>query len=85
MANIDATTPQLQVVKKWLDAYVARDANKIAPVLSKNYKHQTFSQSVGIPDETKEQHIKRYGGLAPSIASFEVRIQHQSTDFDPGY
>ena len=39
MANFDASTPQLKVVKKWLDAYVTLDADKIGSAVSKKIDH----------------------------------------------
>jgi hypothetical protein len=74
MANIDATTPQLKVVKKWLDAYSSLDTDKLDPLLSRDYKHHLFPKSI-TPEETKEEHIKRYEGTLSSITKLEVRTQ----------
>lgn len=79
MVHIDASTPQLEVVQKWFDAYISLDINRINALLSKNYKHQTSPKSVGLPEETKEEYIKRLGGMLPVFIKFDVRIQHQAT------
>jgi hypothetical protein len=76
MANLDASTSQLKIVKKWLGAYSSLDASNLAPFLSKDYKHQMFPKSI-YPEETKEEHIKRYGEMTPLITKLEVRIQHR--------
>ena len=75
MATVDASTPQLKVVQKWIDAYVSLDINNLNTVFSKDYKHQTLPKSMGIPEETKDEYIKRYGGVLPLFTKFEVRIQ----------
>ena len=77
MANIDASTPQLKLINQWIDAYASRDASKIAPLLSKDYKHQTFPESIGEPDETKEGHVQRFGQMGSLITKLDVRLQRQ--------
>ena len=79
MANVDTSTPQLKLVKRWVDAYASRDAGKLAPLLSKNYKHQTFPESIGEPDETREEHLQRFGQLGPLMTELYVRVQCQRT------
>jgi hypothetical protein len=81
MVSLDASTPQLKLAKKWIDAYSSLDASNLDLLLSKHYKHQTFPKSTH-PEETKEEHIKRYGGLASLITKLEVRIQHRRTTFE---
>jgi hypothetical protein len=80
-SSLDASTPQLMVAKKWIDAYSSLDASKLDPLLSKHYKHQTFPKSIHA-EETKEEHIKRYGGVVSSITKLDVRIQHLRTTFE---
>ena len=58
---VNANAPQLKAAQKWIDAYVALDAEKINTVFSKNYKHQTFPKSLGLPEETKEEYFQRFG------------------------
>ena len=81
MVNINATTPQLKVLQKCIDAYATLDISKIEPVLSKNYIHETFPKSIGLPGETKEEYIKRYikryEEMLSSFTMIEVRIQHR--------
>ena len=77
MVNVNANTPQLKALKRWLDAFESLDASKIGPTLSKNYIHETFPKSIGLPDETKEEYIERYTRTLSSITKIEVRIKHQ--------
>ena len=76
-------TPQLKVLQKCIDAYATLDIGKVEPVLSKNYIHETFPKSIGLPDETKEEYIKsyikRYEEMLSSFTVIEVRIQHRRT------
>lgn len=83
MANLDASTPQLKVVKRWLDAYGSLDATNLDPLLSKDYKHQSFSEATH-PEETKEEHVQKYKAMASTINKYEVRIQHRKTAFELG-
>ena len=77
MVNIDATTPQLKVFQKWIDVFPSLDITRIDPFLSRNYIHETFPKSIGLPDETKEEYIERYTRTLSSITKIEVRIKHQ--------
>lgn len=78
MATIDASTPQLRVAQRWIDAYAALDTNKINSLFSKDYKHQTLPKSTGLPEETKEEYIKRFGELLPVFTKFQVRIPRRN-------
>ena len=79
MVNIEATTPQLKVFQKWIDAFSSLDITKIDPILSKNYIHETFPKSIGLPDETKEENIKRHEETLRAMSKLEVRTQQQRT------
>jgi len=73
MVSIDVSTPQLKATQKWIEAYAAIDLGKINVVTSKNYKHQTLPKSIGLPEETKEEYIRRLTGTLPLFTKFEVR------------
>ena len=73
MANFDASTPQLKVVKKWFDAYSSLDTDKLHPLLSKHYTHQTFPETIHHGD-TKDGHVQKYEGHLPWITKLEVCI-----------
>jgi len=75
MAAFTPNTPQLKAAQEWVDAYGTRDIDKISETCSKNYTHQTLPKSMGLSEETKEEYIKRCGGLLPLFTKFEVRIQ----------
>ena len=77
MANIDATTPQLKAVKKWVEAYTTLDVDKVGPVVSKDFKFQSFPKTVDIPDEPKGAHIQKYRGVLTAMTKLEVRFQHR--------
>ena len=75
MSSFDASTPQLKVVKQWVDAHASLDTKKIAAVTSKNYHYEVLPEVIGIPKEAKEKHIKRFRESLGAMAKAEVRIQ----------
>ena len=79
MVNVDSSTPKLKVAKKWLDAFSSRDASRLGPLLSKSYKNHTFPSIY--PEETKEEHIRRYEKMVVPMTGLEVRIQRWRTAF----
>ena len=81
MINFDATTPQLKVVKQWLEAYTSRDVDKVAPFVSKNFKFQTFPKTIDIPEEAQGVHFQRYRVLLGALTKLEVCIEHYRTTF----
>ena len=83
MINIDATTPQLTLVKGLFDAYLTLDINKIAPFISKNYTFQTLPKIPDLPDEATGGHLERYGALLSLMNGMEVRTQRDGTASKP--
>jgi hypothetical protein len=57
MANIDATTPQLKLVKQFYDAYISLDIKNVEAHISKNYKFQTYPKVDHMPEESKGEHL----------------------------
>jgi len=78
---VDFNTPQLKVVKRLLDAYCSLDMNNAQPLLSKNYQYLPFPENADLPKQTKEGHLKTWGGILSSATKFEVRIQHRRVPF----
>lgn len=76
MATITTSTPRLNATQKWIDAYITLDIEKLNPVLSITYKHQTSPKSTGGQEETMEEYLQRYGGVLSISTKFEVYIQH---------
>lgn len=76
MATIGGSTPQLKFAQRWIDAHLARDC-KIDGLFSKDYKHQTLPESLGLPEETREEYMKRYEGILHVVTEMGVRIQHR--------
>ena len=74
MVNIDANTPQLEAVQRWIDAYLSSDVRKIELLFSKDFKHQMFPKSTGRTEETREVYLKRITEEFPLFTSFVVRI-----------
>ena len=58
MDDFNANTPQLEVVKKWLEAHFNLDVKNAEPLLSRNYQYQAFPESPDLPNETREQYVE---------------------------
>ena len=83
MANrINATTPQLEFMDRMFEAFCTRDANNIAPFLSRDFSYKSFPEISELSDQTKAEFVKTFGPLFAPLTKLEVRIQHQETAFD---
>lgn len=76
MVNFDAS-PQLALVKKWLDAYFSLDVKNVEQYISRNFHYQAFPETTdtSIPEEAKEEHIDKYREILAAGSKFEVGIQ----------
>jgi hypothetical protein len=72
--NINATTPQLKLVKAWADGYHSLDMKNVEPHLSENYKYLMLPKSAGEPVLTKESYLQRHGATFPALTKVEVRV-----------
>ena len=75
MVNINATTPQLQLVKKWMEGYHSLNMDNVEPYVSKNFKYQACFHTA---DEAKGEHSERYGKVLGSMTNLEVRAQYEN-------
>jgi hypothetical protein len=75
MANLDASTPQLKVLKKAIDAVTALDLSKMDTLLSRNFKYQSFPKTIDVPEQTKGTFFQWFRGVFASMSKFEVCIQ----------
>lgn len=76
LSDFNATTPQLEVVKKLFEAYLSLDVHNLEPLISKDFKFQTFPKIDGLPDEEKGGHFERWGPLLSLMTKLEVCIRH---------
>jgi hypothetical protein len=74
MANIDASTPQLKAVKKWIETICSFDVSGAVSLTSGNFKYQSLPKTVDLPDKEKDGHIQ-WLGLMTTLTKFEVRLQ----------
>lgn len=74
MANIDATTPQLKILKEFAEALISRRLTDAEPILSKDFILKTFPKSPEIPDLGKEEYFKGFGAKLALFAKVEVGI-----------
>jgi len=85
MANIDASTPQLKVVKEWLDAVTSLDISKVVPLISKNYKYQSLphaTELLKICDHPRGAHVPRLKGILALCTKAEVCNQLRKITFN---
>lgn len=75
MANIDAATPQLKVIKGFMAAIATRDLQNVEPFLSKDFVMKTFPKTPELPDLAKEEYLKQHGILLALFSKVEVRAQ----------
>lgn len=73
--NINATTPQLKLVKKWMEGYHSLNMDNVEPHVSKNFKEQACFHTA---DEAKGEHSERYGKVLGSMTNLEVRAQYEN-------
>ena len=76
--GFDPTTPQLKAAKDLFDAYCSRDIKNVEPLISKDFKFQTFPKIAEHPNEAKDAHFERYGKLLSKMSKVEVRLQRAS-------
>jgi hypothetical protein len=76
LTNFSAGTPQLEAVKNLIEAYITSDMGNVEPLVTKDYKFQTFPKIADLPDESKGGHLERYGKLFSMMTKVEVCIQH---------
>ena len=72
MTDFDASTPQLNVVKKWLDSYISLDIKNAEPLLAKNFQLEWFPKPSNIPDEPKKAHTEIWGARLSVMDKLEV-------------
>lgn len=77
VTSINPTTPQLNAVKNFFDAYLTLDLNNVEPFVSKDFQYQTFPKIADHPDEMKGAHFERYAPLFSLLTEVEVRLQRQ--------
>ena len=81
VTSINPTTPQLNAVKNFFDAYLTLDLNNVEPFVSKDFQYQTFPKIADHPDEMKGAHFERYAPLFSLLTEVEVRLQRQKVTF----
>lgn len=74
MATFDATTPQLKVVKNFVDGFLSRDIKSVRSVIAKNYVFNTLPKTAEAPNEMKETGAERHGMILAALTKIEVRM-----------
>ena len=79
-SGLDATTPQLSLVKNLVDAYITLDMKNILPFISQNYTYQTFPKVPDLPDEAKGDHLEKHG-MFSLVKELVVRVRKYCSAF----
>ena len=75
MSNITADTPQLKLVKAWVDSYLSRDLNNLKDQLSDDSTYETFPDAAELPKkESSKDYIAKYRPMFSLFTNLEVRI-----------
>ena len=85
MVNIDATTPQLKIIKEVADAIISRDVKKVETLISKDFAFKTFPKIAELPDLTKEEYLPKFEVVFGAFAEIDVRTLHSWTSFNSTY
>ena len=72
MINFDPSSPQLNLVKQWFESYISLDTDNTDPLLSKNFRYESFPKSSGIPDQSREEHLEIWGTRLSSMDKLDV-------------
>jgi len=75
MVNLNATSPQLAVVKSVVDAFSSCDITNNESFYSKDFKFQSFPKTVDHVEEAKEEHFKNYGGVVSTYTRSDPVFQ----------
>jgi hypothetical protein len=54
VTNFDASTPQLKVVKEWMDTICSLETSKLAPLSARNFTYTSLPNATDMP-EVREQ------------------------------
>ena len=81
MANINPTTPQLRLVKDWLDSYLALDIKRIEPLITNDYSFKSYPKVADHPDETKGLHAEKWGAVFSVLSKSEVSTLQRGSTF----
>jgi len=85
MANIDASTPQLKVVKEWVDAITSLNISKVIPHISKDFTYQSLphaTELLEIRDQARDAHLSWLKGLMALCTKSEVCFQRRKITFN---
>ena len=81
MVILEATTPQLKVIKDLADSLASRDVKSTVRLLSKDFTLSTFPKVAELPVLTGEGYLQKYGPVLGAFAKIEVCIQHLGISF----
>ena len=80
MIDFDCS-PQLKVVKRYIDSFTALDSKDVEPFLSKKVQYQAFPESAFLSDVGSGAFVEKWKGLFAAVSKLEVGIHRRKAAF----
>ena len=77
MFNLDASTPQLNIIKNLLDALTSLNFGETATLFSKNFQYEAFNGVTDLAKLDKESYAGMIQGVSAGVTKFEVSVQQR--------
>jgi len=72
-ADTNLSSPQIKLMTDWNVGFKEVNVGIIEKHLHKDFRRTIYPQSIGQPEETKEEFLKKISGAFAYSASFDVR------------
>ena len=70
-------SPQSKLIQEWAQTFRAKDIDRIAKILHKDYRYITYPRSLGRPEQTREEWLEHIAG------AFSIRSQEDVGHVNP--
>ena len=77
----DADSPQVKLVRSYIQGYEKRDVGHVAKHLHKDARRVTYPRSLSLPEENREEWLRRLTELAGLCTDSEASILCVATRF----
>lgn len=74
----DSESPQVRfILREWCPALENRNLELVAKYMHKDFRLTTYPQSLGVPEQNREQWLERFAGV------FSVLTENKVSRIDP--
>ena len=70
----NSDSPQVKLMHEWGQAFHQKDLSLIAKCLHKDFRHTSYPQSLGMPEETREEWLEHFAGIISLWTDHEVSL-----------